>query len=248
VYLKKITMKKIFFGTSLVLLTLTANAQPTSKKTDTKKPEVKQSLVLKNQLDTVSYLIGRILGENVLRDLSNANKELVIQGITDRLKDQPVLCEDPQNKIISAYFQKIEAEKQAVAAKDGLKAREEGIMFLNNNKSKPNIQTTSTGLQYEVILLGKGEKPKASDQVTVHYHGTTTEGKVFDSSVDRGEPATFGLSQVIKGWTEGLQLMPVGSKFKFYIPQELAYGEQSPSPAIKPYSVLIFEVELIKIN
>lgn len=241
-------MKKIFISTSLVLLSLTVSAQNTAKKNAAQKQESKNTLVLRNQLDTVSYLIGRILGENVLRDLSNGNKDLVIQGITDRLKDQPVLCEDPQNKIISAYFQKIEAEKQAIAAKEGMKAREEGIVFLNNNKSKATIQTTPSGLQYEVLQLGKGDKPKATDQVTVHYHGTTTDGKVFDSSVDRGEPATFGLNQVIKGWTEGLQLMPVGSKFKFYIPQELAYGEQSPSPAIKPYSVLIFEVELIKIN
>jgi len=241
-------MKKIILGTSVVLLTLTASAQNNTKTANAKKTEGKTTVVLKNQLDTVSYLIGRILGDNVLRDLSNANKELVIKGISDRLKDAPSLCNDPQNKIISAYFQKLEAEKQAVAAKEGMKTREEGIVFLNTNKSKPNIQSTSSGLQYEVVVLGKGDKPKATDQVTVHYHGTTTDGKVFDSSVNRGEPATFGLNQVIKGWTEGLQLMPVGSKFKFYIPQELAYGEQSPSPAIKPYSVLIFEVELLKIN
>jgi FKBP-type peptidyl-prolyl cis-trans isomerase FklB len=241
-------MKKIFYSTAIVLFSLTTFAQKTAKKPSTPKPEVQVPLVLNNQLDTVSYLIGRILGENVLRDLSNANKELVIKGISDRLKDSPSLCNDPQNKIISAYFQKLEAEKQAVAAKEGMKAREEGIIFLNTNKTKTNVQTTPSGLQYEVVVLGKGDKPKATDQVTVHYHGTTTDGKVFDSSVDRGEPTTFGLNQVIKGWTEGLQLMPVGSKFKFYIPQELAYGEQSPSPAIKPYSVLIFEVELLKIN
>jgi len=242
------TMKKIFYSTAIVLFSLTTFAQKTAKKPSTPKPEVLAPVVLNNQLDSVSYLIGRILGDNVLRDLSNANKELVIKGLSDRLKDRPSLCNDPQNKIISAYFQKIEAEKQATNAKDGLKAREEGIVFLNANKTKTNIQSTPSGLQYEVVVMGNGDKPKATDQVTVHYHGTTTEGKVFDSSVDRGEPATFGLNQVIKGWTEGLQLMPVGSKFKFYIPQELAYGEQSPSPAIKPYSVLIFEVELLKIN
>jgi FKBP-type peptidyl-prolyl cis-trans isomerase FklB len=241
-------MKKIFYSTAIVLFSLTTFAQKTAKKPSTPKPEVLAPVVLNNQLDTVSYLIGRILGENVLRDLSNANKELVIKGLSDRLKESPSLCNDPQNKIISAYFQKLEAEKQAVSAQEGMKAREEGILFLNTNKTKTNVQTTSSGLQYEIVVLGKGDKPKATDQVTVHYHGTTTDGKVFDSSVDRGEPATFGLNQVIKGWTEGLQLMPVGSKFKFYIPQELAYGEQSPSPAIKPYSVLIFEVELLKIN
>ena len=243
-------MKKIILSASAVLLSLTtmAQAQAPATKASNKKGDVAQGIQLNNELDSVSYLIGRILGENVLRDLSNANKELVIKGLSDRLKDNPSICNDPQNKIISAYFQKAEAEKKAILAKEGMKAREEGIVFLNANKTKTNIQSTPSGLQYEVVVLGKGEKPKATDQVTVHYHGTTTEGKVFDSSVDRGEPATFGLNQVIKGWTEGLQLMPVGSKFKFYIPQELAYGEQSPSPAIKPYSVLIFEVELLKIN
>ena len=243
-------MKKIILSASAVLLSLTtmAQAQAPATKASNKKGDVAQGIQLNNELDSVSYLIGRILGENVLRDLSNANKELVIKGLSDRLKDNPSICNDPQNKIISAYFQKVEAEKKAILAKEGMKVREEGIVFLNANKTKTNIQSTPSGLQYEVVVLGKGEKPKATDQVTVHYHGTTTEGKVFDSSVDRGEPATFGLNQVIKGWTEGLQLMPVGSKFKFYIPQELAYGEQSPSPAIKPYSVLIFEVELLKIN
>lgn len=241
-------MKKIILSASAVLLSLTTMAQAPATKASNKKVDLAQAIQLNNELDSVSYLIGRILGENVLRDLSNANKELVIKGLSDRLKDNPSICNDPQNKIISAYFQKVEAEKKAILAKDGMKAREEGIVFLNTNKTKTNIQSTPSGLQYEVVVLGKGDKPKATDQVTVHYHGTTTEGKVFDSSVDRGEPATFGLNQVIKGWTEGLQLMPVGSKFKFYIPQELAYGEQSPSPAIKPYSVLIFEVELLKIN
>ena len=241
-------MKKIILSASAVLLSLTTMAQAPATKASNKKVDLAQAIQLNNELDSVSYLIGRILGENVLRDLSNANKELVIKGLSDRLKDNPSICNDPQNKIISAYFQKVEAEKKAILAKDGMKAREEGIVFLNTNKTKTNIQSTPSGLQYEVVVLGKGDKPKATDQVTVHYHGTTTEGKVFDSSVDRGEPSTFGLNQVIKGWTEGLQLMPVGSKFKFYIPQELAYGEQSPSPAIKPYSVLIFEVELLKIN
>lgn len=241
-------MKKIILSASVALLSLSTFAQAPASKSGNKKGEVVSNVALNTQLDSVSYLIGRILGENVMRDLSNANKELVIKGLSDRLKDTPSLCNDPQNKIISAYFQKIEAEKQASNAKDGMKVREEGIVFLNNNKTKPNIQTTPSGLQYQVMVMGTGEKPKATDQVTVHYHGTTIAGKVFDSSVQRGEPATFGLNQVIKGWTEGLQLMPLGSKFIFYIPQELAYGEQSPSPEIKPYSVLIFEVELLKIN
>ncbi len=241
-------MKKIILSASILLLSYVSIAQAPAKKAVVSTSNADHHVVLKNQLDSVSYLIGRILGENVLRDLPKGNKELIIKGLADRLNDKASLCSDPNNKTLSAYFQKLEAEKKAEAAKDGMKAREEGIVFLNNNKTKPNVQTTPSGLQYQVVVMGTGEKPKATDQVTVHYHGTTIDGKVFDSSVQRGEAATFGLNQVIKGWTEGLQLMPAGSKFIFYIPQELAYGENSPSEAIKPYSVLIFEVELIKVN
>ena len=240
-------MKKIILSTSIALFSFVSIAQAPAKKAPVKKAAT-TTVVLKNQLDSVSYLVGKALADNVFQAIPNGNKELIIKGFTDRLKENPSLCVDPQNMILNAYFQKLEEAKKAEAAKEGMKAREEGIVFLTNNKTKPNVQTTPSGLQYQVVVMGNGEKPKATDQVTVHYHGTTTDGKVFDSSVQRGEPATFGLNQVIKGWTEGLQLMPVGSKFIFYIPQELAYGENSPSDAIKPYSVLIFEVELIKIN
>jgi FKBP-type peptidyl-prolyl cis-trans isomerase len=240
-------MKKIILSTSIALFSFVSFAQAPAKKAPVKKAAT-TTVVLKNQLDSVSYLVGKALAENVFQAIPNGNKELIIKGFTDRLKENPSLCVDPQNNILNAYFQKLEEAKKAETAKEGMKTREAGIVFLNNNKTQPNVQTTPSGLQYKVVVMGVGEKPKATDQVTVHYHGTTTDGKVFDSSVQRGEPATFGLNQVIKGWTEGLQLMPVGSKFIFYIPQELAYGENSPSDAIKPYSVLIFEVELIKIN
>ena len=126
-------------------------------------------------------------------------------------------------------------------------AKLEGEEFLEANKAKEGIKVTESGLQYEVIKMGKGKKPAATDRVKVHYHGTLIDGTVFDSSVERKEPATFGLNQVIAGWTEGLQLMPVGSKFKFYIPQELGYGSR-PAGSIPPYSVLIFEVELLSIE
>ena len=125
--------------------------------------------------------------------------------------------------------------------------KEDGEKFLAENALKEGVTTTESGLQYEVIKMGKGKKPAATDRVKVHYHGTLIDGTVFDSSVDRGEPITFGLNQVIKGWTEGVQLMPVGSKFRFYIPQELAYGAQNAG-SIPPYSTLIFEVELLGIE
>ena len=125
--------------------------------------------------------------------------------------------------------------------------KEEGEKFLAENALREGVITTASGLQYEVIKMGKGKKPVATDNVKVHYHGTLTNGTVFDSSVDRNEPITFGLTQVIAGWTEGLQLMPVGSKFKFYIPQQLGYGSQQAG-SIPPYSTLIFEVELLGIE
>ena len=125
--------------------------------------------------------------------------------------------------------------------------QEEGEKFLAENALKDGVVTTESGLQYEVIKMGKGKKPSATDRVKVHYHGTLINGTVFDSSVERGEPITFGLNQVIKGWTEGVQLMPIGSKFRFYIPQELGYGAQSAG-SIPPYSTLIFEVELLDIE
>jgi FKBP-type peptidyl-prolyl cis-trans isomerase FklB len=126
-------------------------------------------------------------------------------------------------------------------------SKEEGEKFLAENALREGVITTASGLQYEVIKMGKGKKPSATDQVKVHYHGTLTNGTVFDSSVDRNAPITFGLTQVIPGWTEGLQLMPVGSKFKLYIPQQLGYGSQ-PAGDIPPYSTLIFEVELLGIE
>lgn len=123
-----------------------------------------------------------------------------------------------------------------------------GATFLAENGKKPSIKTTASGLQYEVLTEGKGKKPTATDNVTVHYKGTTIDGKEFDSSYGRGEPATFPLNGVIPGWTEGVQLMPEGSKYKFYIPSNLAYGEQGAGGSIGPNETLIFEVELIKIN
>ena len=123
-----------------------------------------------------------------------------------------------------------------------------GKEFLEKNGKREGVTTTASGLQYEVMKMGSGDKPKETDEVTVHYHGTLTDGKVFDSSVDRGEPATFPLNGVIKGWTEALQLMPIGSKFKIFLPSDLAYGAQGAGQMIGPHETLIFEVELLKIN
>lgn len=195
---------------------------------------------LNNKVDSVSYLIGVNIGTNIVRQMPEANKELLLKGLSDMLDGKTAACNDQGQ--VNAYFQE-KSEKEGAAAKaDGLK-------FLEENKKNPKVKVTATGLQYEVMKMGTGEKPVATSKVKVHYHGTTPDGRVFDSSVDRGQPASFPLNGVIKGWTEGLQLMPVGSKFKFYIPQELAYGANpQPGSIIKPYMPLVFEVELLSIE
>ena len=202
----------------------------------------------KNEVDSVSYLLGVAIATNITNDLKEGNTDLILKGMKDKLKGNTELITDPTNQLLNSYFQKKQHEKIQQEEQLGQLAKAEGEKFLQENKKNKKVKVTPSGLQYEILKEGKGEKPTETSQVKVHYHGTTIDGKVFDSSVDRGEPIVFGLNQVIKGWTEGVQLMPIGSKFKFYIPQELAYGENAPSPAIKPYSTLIFEVELIGIE
>jgi FKBP-type peptidyl-prolyl cis-trans isomerase FklB len=201
---------------------------------------------LNNKVDSVSYLIGQTIAANVLRDLSEANKELVVQGLSDALNNRAPLCADPRNVILSAYFKEKNQVKAQQAEKENLVFKVDGEKFLEENKKNTDIQVTASGLQYKVLLKGNGEKPSASSKVKVHYLGTTPKGEKFDSSYDRGEPIEFGLNQVIPGWTEGLQLMSKGAKFQFFIPQELAYGANpQPGSVIKPYMPLVFEVELI---
>ncbi len=202
----------------------------------------------KNKIDSISYIIGMSIGNNVLKDMPEANRELLVQGLMDAMNKKAPACVD-NNNMVNSYFQKKYEEKQLEAEKENQATKVEGEKFLENNKKQAGVKVTPSGLQYMVLKEGKGPKPTATSKVRVHYHGTTPDGTVFDSSVDRGEPITFGLNQVIPGWTEGVQLMPVGSKFKFFIPQDLAYGANpQPGSAIKPYMPLIFEVELLSIE
>ena len=219
-------MKKILFLPLVLLITFYNQAQNK----------------MNNELDSVSYLLGAAIGGNVMKDIPEGNKEMIIQGLRDKLYGKPLAISDPTNQALNNYFQ----QKQE---RDSKQAREGGEIFLAENKKNPNVKVTPSGLQYEVITQGSGEKPSATSKVKVHYHGTTPSGEVFDSSVERGEPITFGLNQVIKGWTEGLQLMSIGSKFKFYIPSELAYGDHAqPGSPIGPGSTLVFDVELLEIK
>ncbi|MBL7969217.1 MAG: FKBP-type peptidyl-prolyl cis-trans isomerase [Prolixibacteraceae bacterium] len=169
------------------------------------------------------------------------NKEILLVAFEKAfLGDSVQIKPEAANASIQKFF----AEISKVEADKELKAGEE---FLASNKNKAGVVTLPSGLQYEIIKAGTGVKPKAEDQVKCHYHGTTIDGKVFDSSVDRGEPAVFPVNRVIPGWTEALQLMPIGSKWKLYIPSALAYGPQGAGQDIKPNSTLIFEVELLEI-
>lgn len=194
-------------------------------------------------IKAVSYCVGMsIAGSLMQQDLDGVSPEILAEAIADAFAGkEPLYTPEMANTIIQNYLQ------TAGEAKFG-QNKEAGEAFLKENKTKEGIHTTATGLQYEILTEGNGNKPAATDSVTVHYHGTLIDGTVFDSSVMRGQPATFGVHQVIPGWTEALQLMNQGAKFRLYIPQDLAYGANPhPGGPIKPYSALIFDVELLEI-
>lgn len=201
----------------------------------------KSAAKLENSTDSLSYALGVSIATNLSQSgLNDVNYEVFLKGIQEHMDSTGQMDVEAAETFIRTEMQKM-AEKKS---ENNKKAGED---FLAANKSKPGIQTTASGLQYKITQEGTGAQPDANDKVTVHYHGTTIDGKVFDSSVERGQPATFGLNQVIPGWTEGLQLLKEGGKATLYIPQELAYGARATGP-IEGYSTLIFEVELIKVE
>jgi FKBP-type peptidyl-prolyl cis-trans isomerase len=197
-----------------------------------------------NDVEKRSYALGCDVGNNFKMMNLSIEKDSFAQGVMDALVGKIAMTDAE----LSAQFELINKELEERQRKQASAEKEAGEKFLAENKVKDGVVTTASGLQYKVITMGTGVKPSATETVKVHYHGTLIDGTVFDSSVQRGEPIEFPLNRVIKGWTEGLQLMPVGSKFIFYIPSDLAYGEASPSPLIKPNSTLIFEVELLDVR
>ncbi|SHE73795.1 FKBP-type peptidyl-prolyl cis-trans isomerase FkpA/FKBP-type peptidyl-prolyl cis-trans isomerase FklB [Mariniphaga anaerophila] len=206
-----------------------------------------KNVKLETEADSAGYAIGILVGTNNKQQVQNApggadiNLEAMVAAFNAATNDEEgVMTVEEADQMIRRYF-------EAAGKKEGQKNLEEGNAFLEQNKSREGVQTTDSGLQYEIITEGDGPKPTAEDRVRVHYHGTLIDGTVFDSSVDRGEPAVFGVGQVIPGWTEALQLMPVGSKWKVFIPANLAYGERGAGGDIGPNSALIFEVELLEI-
>ena len=208
------------------------------------KPETPKEVKLENELDSVSYSLGVNIGENINKQFEEYSLDNFIAGMKGVLnnEEEPKISGEQATAIIQGYFTK----KQGQESESMI---EEGRKFLETNASKEGVTVLESGLQYEVLAQGDGiNMPKLEDNVTTHYHGTLMDGTVFDSSVDRGEPASFPVNGVIKGWTEALQLMSVGSKWKLYVPYDLAYGERGAGPQIGPYSTLVFEVELISIN
>jgi len=212
-------------------------------------------ITLKTELDSVTYCIGTSIGTNIKQDLkssgldsldlfilSNAFK-LAYKG--DSLQIDPVKAQ----QILQSYFQKAQAKKAEAEKKKFEKNIKAGEDFLKANASKPGVISLPSGLQYKILTEGKGEKPKASDQVKAHYKGSLIDGKVFESSYDKGEPITIPVMGVIPGWSEALQLMTVGSKWELYIPENLAYGSNPrPGGPIEPYATLVFEIELLSIE
>jgi len=196
---------------------------------------------LKDQKDKVSYSIGMNIGFNLSKQKVDINPDILAAGIKDSIAGKPLLTQD-QVKDVMAQFEKDMEQKQKQA---GEKNKADGAKFLEENKKKPGGKTTASGLQYKAEKEGTGVQPKATDMVTVNYRGTLIDGTEFDSSYKRGQPATFPVNGVIKGWTEALQLMKVGSKYQLWIPSNLAYGERSVSPELGPNATLIFEVELM---
>ena len=200
-------------------------------------------------MDKPSYALGMSMGHNFkgtgIKTLNSADFAAGVASVYDGVK--PEMTFDEAKRIVNEYFAKLEAEMQAEAAKQGEVNRKNGEAFLTENAKREGIKVTESGLQYEVLESGKGDSPKASDNVEVHYTGKLIDGTVFDSSVERGVPASFGVTQVIPGWVEALQLMHEGDKWRLYIPSDLAYGPNGAGGVIGPNMTLIFDVELLRV-
>ncbi|MBS0590584.1 MAG: FKBP-type peptidyl-prolyl cis-trans isomerase [Proteobacteria bacterium] len=202
----------------------------------------------KNEKEKFGYLVGTKVGENLAQIKGDVDQTALIAALQDSLKGAKAkLTPEELNEVNQEFMQKLQAERTAKVADEAKKNQAEGDAFLAKNKAKAGVKTTASGLQYEVVKEGTGPKPKATDTVKVDYVGTKINGEEFDASAKHGGPATFQLNGVIPGWTEGVQLMTVGSKYKFYIPAKLAYGENGPGP-IGPNATLVFDVTLLAIE
>ena len=229
-YLKLVLVATIF---------LTGCSQKTKTVVVQEQPETKVVV----EMDTLSYGLGMLVAQNLKsQGFKGLNADDLAMAVNDVLEGNALkLDEATANQVVQDYLTKKDAAQHGAAI-------EEGAKFLAENAKRPEVTTTESGLQYEVLKEGSGATPKPSDKVQVHYTGKLLDGTVFGSSVERGTPATFGVTQVIQGWVEGLQLMKEGAKYRFYIPYNLAYGSRGAGGKIGPYATLIFDVELLKIN
>ncbi len=228
--------------TVILLLASTINFTYAQKDGKSKKSKSKKEMTLKTELDTVSYGLGVNIAENLSNQgLEELNVAALAKGMEDYLsKSDLKLSKEEIGTLLNSYMQNLQG-------KAGEKNKKAGEEFLAANAKKKGIITLPSGMQYEIIKEGTGPIPTAANKVSTHYHGTLIDGTVFDSSVERGQPAEFGVTQVIQGWQEALQLMPEGSKWRLYIPHNLAYGDRGAGGAIGPFSALIFDIELLKI-
>lgn len=200
-------------------------------------------------MDKISYALGLGIGRQLLQmGASELSIDDFSQAIKDVIGGAELKVNDTEaQQIVQDFFQKQEEKQRAAAAEKGKTAKVDGEKYLAENAQKEGVVTLPSGLQYKVLREGNGKKPKATDQVKCHYEGMLVDGTMFDSSVQRGEPATFPLNGVIAGWTEGLQLMQEGAKYRFFIPYELGYGERGAGSSIPPFATLVFDVELIEV-
>ena len=212
------------------------------------KPATADKLDLKDPKVRISYSIGADIGTSFKRQELDVDPKAVAAGLADSYAGKAQLTDAEMKEVMTQFRQQLMEKVHTQTKVDGEKNTKSGEVFLAENAKKEGVKSTASGLQYKVIKSGKGKTPKAADKVKVHYHGSLPNGEVFDSSIDRGEPVTFGVNQVIPGWTEALQLMKEGDKWQLVIPSKLAYGEKGAGGKIGPNAVLIFDVELLEVQ
>jgi FKBP-type peptidyl-prolyl cis-trans isomerase FkpA len=239
------------FKPTLVAVALLAvvGCQEGANKEEAKAP------VLDTEIQKQAYGLGASIGNYMQRNLDehdklglSLDKELIVRGFIDSINDKAVIEQEEIQTLLTSLEQTMKTKQQEISLKEAKESLEFGVKFLEENAKKEGVKVTESGIQYSVLSEAEGEKPKATDTVKVHYKGTFLNGDTFDSSYDRGEPAVFPLNRVISGWTEGVQLMSVGAKYKFTIPSDLAYGPNGNPPRIPGNSVLQFEIELLEIQ
>lgn len=237
----------VFAGIALAQAPKADATKPTAPKVEAAKADVAKA-AFASPIDKASYAIGADIAANFKRQGIDINPEMMAKGLLEASAGKSALTEPEVRETITALQTELRAKAQEKAKVQGDKNKKDGEAFLAANATKEGVTTLPSGLQYKVIKMGDGPKPTATDKVECHYKGTLLDGSEFDSSYSRNAPATFPVNGVIKGWTEALQIMPVGSKWQLFVPAALAYGENGGGPKIGPNSTLIFEVELLGIK